>query len=130
MRIKWTTLYVDDQDKALHFYTDKLGFQKKSDFSQGSYRWLTVVSPEEPDGVELVLESAANTAGNAYRKAMRDKEQPVANFLVSDVRGEHDRLVAKGVQFTKPVTSATGSVIAVLDDTCGNLIQLTKLTWG
>jgi predicted enzyme related to lactoylglutathione lyase len=130
MRIKWTTLYVDDQDKALHFYTDKLGFQKKSDFSQGSYRWLTVVSPEDPDGVELVLESAANPAGDAYRKAMRDKAQPVANFLVSDVQGEHDRLAARGVTFTTPVTSATGSVIAVLDDTCGNLIQLTKLTWG
>jgi predicted enzyme related to lactoylglutathione lyase len=130
MRIKWSTLYVDDQEKALKFYTDTLGFQKKADFSQGSYRWLSVASPEEPDGVELVLESNANPAGKAYQQALRSKEQPAANFLVSDVQAEHDRLVAKGVKFIKPVTSTTGSVIAVLDDTCGNLIQLTKLSWG
>jgi predicted enzyme related to lactoylglutathione lyase len=130
MRIKWTTLYVDDQEKALEFYTDKLGFQKKTDFSQGSYRWLTVVSPEEPEGVELVLESNANAAGKAYQEALRGKGLPAFNFLVNDVQAEHDRLVAKDVKFTKPVTSTTGSIIAVLDDTCGNLIQLTKLTWG
>jgi predicted enzyme related to lactoylglutathione lyase len=130
MRIKWSTLYVDDQEKALGFYTEKLGFQKKSDFSQGNYRWLTVVSAEEPDGVELVLESNANAAGKAYQQAMRGKSLPAANFLVGDVQAEHDRLAAKGVKFTKPVTSVTGSIIAVLDDTCGNLIQLTHLTWG
>ena len=130
MRIKWTTLYVNDQEKALKFYTDNLGFQKKTDFSQGSYRWLTVASPEDPQGVELVLESSANPAGKAYQEALREKGQPAAQFLVNDVQAEHDRLVAKGVKFTKPVTSTTGSVIAVLDDTCGNLIQLTKLTWG
>jgi predicted enzyme related to lactoylglutathione lyase len=130
MRIKWTTLYVDDQDKALTFYTEKLGFQKKADFSQGSYRWLTVASPEDPDGVELVLESNSNPAGKAYQEALRGKAQPAANFLVNDVQAEHDRLAAKDVKFTTPVTSTTGSIIAVLDDTCGNLIQLTKLTWG
>ena len=130
MRIKWTTLYVDDQSKALRFYTDTLGFRKKADFSQGSYRWLTVASPEEPDGVELVLESNANPAGKAYQAALRAKGQPAAQFLVSDVQAEHDRLAARGVEFTMPVTSATGSIIAVLDDTCGNLIQLTHLTWG
>lgn len=130
MRIKWSTLYVDDQEKALRFYTDTLGFLKKADFSQGSYRWLTVGSPEEPDGVELVLESTANAAGKAYQQALRAGNRPAANFLVNDVQAEHDRLAAKGVRFTTPVTSATGSVIAVLDDTCGNLIQLTKLTWG
>jgi predicted enzyme related to lactoylglutathione lyase len=130
MRIKWTTLYVDDQDKALQFYTDKLGFQKKGDFSQGSYRWLTVVSPEDPEGMELVLESTANPAGKAYQAAIRGQEQPAAQFLVSDVQAEHDRLVAKGVKFTMPVTSAKGSVIARLDDTCGNLIQLAHITWG
>jgi predicted enzyme related to lactoylglutathione lyase len=130
MRIKWSTLYVDDQEKALRFYTDTLGFQKKSDFSQGSYRWLTVTAPDDPDGVELVLESTANPAGKAYQAAMRGQSQPAANFLVDDVQAVHDRLVAKGVTFTKPVTNATGSVIAVLDDTCGNLIQLTRLTWG
>jgi predicted enzyme related to lactoylglutathione lyase len=130
MRIKWTTLYVNDQDKALEFYTDTLGFQKKTDFSQGSYRWLTVASPEDPEGVELVLESNANPAGKAYQGALREKGQPAAQFLVNDVQTEYDRLVAKGVKFTKGVTSTTGSVIAMLDDTCGNLIQLTKLTWG
>jgi predicted enzyme related to lactoylglutathione lyase len=130
MRIKWTTLYVDDQEKALKFYTDKLGFQKKTDVSQGNYRWLTVVSAEEPEGVELVLESNANSAGKAYQHALREKHLPAAQFLVNDVQADHDRLVAQGVKFTKPVTSTTGSVIAVLDDTCGNLIQLIKLSWG
>lgn len=130
MRIKWTTLYVDDQNKALQFYTDKLGFQKKADFSHGNYRWLTVVSPEEPEGVELVLESSANPAGKAYQEALHGKGQPAANFWVKDVQADYDRLAAKGVTFTKPVTSTTGSVIAVLDDTCGNLIQLTQLAWG
>jgi predicted enzyme related to lactoylglutathione lyase len=130
MRIKWTTLYVNDQEKALKFYTEGLGFQKKADFSQGSYRWLTVVSPEEPEGVELILESSANPAGKAYQEATRAQGRPALQLLVNDVQAEHDRLVAKGVEFTKPVTSTTGSVIAVLDDTCGNLIQLTKLTWG
>jgi len=130
MRIKFSTLYVDDQEKALDFYTNTLGFQKKSDFSQGNYRWLTVVSAEEPDGTELVLESNKNAAGKAYQEALRSKNQIAANFLVDDVQAEYDRLSAKGVSFTKPVTSVTGSVIAILDDTCGNLIQLTHLTWG
>jgi predicted enzyme related to lactoylglutathione lyase len=130
MRIKWTTLYVDDQKKALVFYTDKLGFQKKADFSQGNYRWLTVASPEDPEGVELVLESNANPAGKAYQEALHGQGQPAAQFLVKDVQAEHDRLAAKGVKFTKPVMSTTGSIIAVLDDSCGNLIQLTQLTWG
>jgi len=130
MRIKWSTLYVDDQEKALQFYTDTLGFKKKSDFSNGGYRWLTVASSEDPDGVELVLESNANPAGKAYQQALRGQTKPAAQFLVNDVQVEHDRLVTKGVNFTTPVTSVTGSVIAVLDDTCGNLIQLVHLTWG
>ena len=130
MRIKWTRLYVDDQERALRFYTDKLGFQKKADFSQGSYRWLTVSSAEEPEGVELLLESTANPAGKAYQEALRGQGQPAAQFQVNDVKTEHDRLAAKGVRFTTPVTATTGSVIAVLDDTCGNLIQLVQLTWG
>lgn len=130
MRIKWNTLYVDDQKKALQFYTDTLGFQKKSDFSQGNYRWLTVVSPDDADGVELVLESNANPAGKAYQAALRGQGRPAAQFLVNDVQAEHDRLAGKGVKFTTPVTSVTGSVIAMLDDTCGNFIQLTQLTWG
>jgi predicted enzyme related to lactoylglutathione lyase len=130
MRIKWTTLYVDDQEKAMQFYTGKLGFQKKADFSQGTYRWLTVASPEDPDGVELLLESNANPAGKAYQAALREKGQVAAQFLVNDVQAEHDRLAANGVRFTKPVTPTKGSIIAVLDDTCGNLIQLTQLAWG
>jgi predicted enzyme related to lactoylglutathione lyase len=130
MRIKWTTLYVDDQEKALKFYTDKLGFQKKTDVSQGSYRWVTVASPEDPEGVELVLESNAYPAGKAYQEALHGQGRPAAQFLVKDVQAEHDRLAAKGVKFTKAVTSTTGSIIARLDDTCGNLIQLAQLTWG
>jgi predicted enzyme related to lactoylglutathione lyase len=130
MRIKWTTLYVDDQKKALQFYTDTLGFQKKADFTNGNYRWLTVASPEDSEGVELVLESNANPAGKAYQEAVRGQGQPAAQFLVNDVQAEYDRLAAKGVKFTTPVTSTTGSIIAVLDDSCGNLIQLTHLTWG
>jgi predicted enzyme related to lactoylglutathione lyase len=130
MRIKWTKLYVDDQEKALKFYTEKLGFQKKTDFSQGSYRWLTIVSPEDAEGVELVLESSSNPAGKAYQEALYGQSQPAAQFLVKDAKVEHERLAEKGVKFTMPVTAVTGSVIAMLDDTCGNLIQLTELTWG
>ena len=89
-------LYVDDQEKALQFYTDKLGFQKKADFSQGNYRWLTVASQEDPEGVELVLESNANPAGKAYQEAVRGQGQPAAQFLVDDVQAEHDRLTAAG----------------------------------
>ncbi len=130
MRIKWTTLYVDDQERALQFYTGKLGFLKKADFSQGNYRWLTVASPEDPDGTELLLESNANPTGKAYQEALRSQSRPAAQFLVADVQAEHDRLAAEGVKFTLPVTKTTGSVIAALDDTCGNLIQLTQLAWG
>ncbi|HXH90518.1 MAG TPA: VOC family protein [Thermoanaerobaculia bacterium] len=130
MRIKWTTLYVDDQEKALQFYTETLGFQKKADFTNGNYRWLTIASPEDPDGMELVLESNANPAGKAYQEALRNQSRPAAQFLVKDVQAEHDRLASKGVTFTVPVTRTTGSIIAVLDDTLGNLIQLVQLTWG
>jgi predicted enzyme related to lactoylglutathione lyase len=130
MRIKWSTIYVDDQEKALKFYTEKLGFQKKSDFSSGNYRWLTIVSAEEPGGVELQLESTANVVGKSYQQGLHGKQLPAQNFMVNDVQAEHDRLSAGGVKFTKPVTNTQGSVIAVLDDTCGNLIQLTHLSWG
>jgi predicted enzyme related to lactoylglutathione lyase len=130
MRIKWTGIYVNDQEKALAFYTSVLGFQKKADVSNGGYRWLTVASPEDPNGTELVLESSANPAGKAYQQALRSMAQPAAQFLVSNVQAEHDRLAAKRVEFVKPVTSTIGSTIAVLDDTCGNLIQLTQLAKG
>jgi predicted enzyme related to lactoylglutathione lyase len=130
MKIKWTKLYVDDQEKALHFYTDVLGFQKKADFSHGNYRWLTVASPEDTDGVELVLELNANPTGKAYQQSLYSQGVGATQFLVSNVQSEHDRLAARGVKFTTPVTSTTASVIAILDDTCGNLIQLVQLAWG
>ncbi len=128
MKIKITSLYVDDQEKALSFYTDKLGFVKKSDFSQGNYRWLTVVSAEEPTGVELVLESAAfMPAARTYQQALHEQGRPAAMFFVDDVNKEYERLKALGVTFTKPPTKTVGSTITMLEDTCGNLIQLTKL---
>ena len=129
MKIKWTGLYVNDQEKALRFYTGVLGFKKKADFSNGPYRWLTVGSPEDPDGMELVLESNANPAGKAYQEALYGQQMRAAQFLVNDVQAEHDRLAAQGVKFAVPVTKTTGSIIAVLDDTCGNLIQLVQLAW-
>jgi predicted enzyme related to lactoylglutathione lyase len=129
MKIKWTTLYVNEQEKALKFYTGVLGFQKKSDFSQGPYRWLTVASAEDPDGVELILESNANPAAKAYQAAMYGAQMRAAQFLVNNVQAEHDRLAERGVKFTMPVTKVTGSIIAVLDDTCGNLIQLFQPAW-
>lgn len=129
MKIKWTTVYVNDQEKALRFYTDVLGFKKKADFSQGPYRWLTVVSPEDTDGTEIILESNSNPAGKAYQQALYGQQQRAAQFLVNDVQAEYDRLATRGVKFTMPVTKVTGSIIAVLDDTCGNLIQLVQLAW-
>ena len=129
MKIKWTTVYVNDQEKALRFYTDVLGFQKKADFSQGPYRWLTVTASGDPDGVELILESNTNPAGKAYQEALYGQQMRAAQFLVNDVQAEHDRLAAQGVKFTLPATKVTGSIIAVLDDTCGNLIQLFQPAW-
>jgi predicted enzyme related to lactoylglutathione lyase len=129
MKIKWTTIYVNDQEKALQFYTGVLGFEKKADFSQGPYRWLTVASPDDPDGVELILEANSNPAGKAFQEALYGRQQRAAQFLVGDVQAEHDRLAAQGVKFTMPVTKVTGSVIAVFDDSCGNLIQLFQAAW-
>ena len=128
MKIKLTNVYVDDQEKALRFYTEKLGFVKKNDFSQGSYRWLTVVSAEEPAGVELVLQATAFVPpAKPYQQALREMGTPAAMFFVDDVKKEHERIQALGVTFTKPPTKTVGSTIAVLDDTCGNLVQLTQL---
>jgi predicted enzyme related to lactoylglutathione lyase len=129
MKIKWTSVFVNDQEKALRFYTDVLGFQKKADFSSGSYRWLTVVSPDESDGTELILESNSNPAGKAYQEALYGQGMRAAQFAVNDVQGEYDRLAAKGVRFTMPVTKVTGSIIAVFDDSCGNLVQLVQPSW-
>ncbi len=127
MKIKVTSIYVDDQDKALRFYTDVLGFVKKADVTKGPYRWLTTASPEEPDGVELQLAPNDNPAAKAYQQAMFEQGQPAAMFYVDDVQREYDRMKAAGAEFTMPPTKVTGSTIAVANDTCGNLIQITAL---
>jgi predicted enzyme related to lactoylglutathione lyase len=127
MKIKLTSVYVDDQDKALRFYTEVLGFTKKADFSQGPYRWLTVASPEEPDGTELQLALNDNPAAKAYQQAIFQQGQPAAMFFTDDVRGDHERIKARGAAFTMPPTGVHYATIATLNDTCGNLIQLTEL---
>src|SRR5271169_3728765 len=127
MKIKLTSVYVDDQGKALRFYTEVLGFAKKADFSQGPYRWLTVASAEEPGGTELQLALNDNPAAKAYQQAMFQQVQAVANFFTDDVKGDYERIKGRGAEFTMPPTDVTGATIAVLNDTCGNLIQLTQL---
>ena len=129
MKIKLASIYVDDQEKALRFYTEVLGFTKKTDFSQGPYRWLTVASPEEPEGTELQLALNNNPAAKAYQQAMFQQGQPGAMFFTDDVKGDYERIKARGAEFTMPPTDATASTIAMLNDTCGNLIQLTQLAW-
>ncbi|HTE86900.1 MAG TPA: VOC family protein [Dehalococcoidia bacterium] len=130
MKIKLTSIYVDAQDKALRFYTDVLGFVKKTEVSQGPYRWLTVASAEEPDGTELQLALNDNPAAQAYHQSLKAQGTPAANFYTDDVQRDHDRIGAKGVTFTVPPTKAAWGNMAVLDDTSGNLIQLTQLSWG
>jgi predicted enzyme related to lactoylglutathione lyase len=127
MKIKLTSVYVDDQEKALRFYTEVLGFTKKTDFSQGPYRWLTVASPEEPDGTELQLALNNNPAAKAYQQALFQQSQPAAMFFSDDVQAEYERMKARGAEFTTPPTDVTASKIAMLKDTCGNLIQVTQL---
>jgi predicted enzyme related to lactoylglutathione lyase len=127
MKIKITTLYVDDQEKALRFYTDVLGFVKKSDFSQGPYRWLTVASPEDPGGTELQLALNNNPAAKTFQQALFQQNQPAAMFFTDDIASDHERIKSHGAQFTMPPTDVTASKIAMLNDTCGNLIQVTQL---
>jgi predicted enzyme related to lactoylglutathione lyase len=127
MKIKVTSLYVDDQDKALRFYTDVLGLTKKTDFSQGSYRWLTVAPAEDPDGTQLQLALNSNPAAKAYQEAIFQQGQPAMMFFTDDVKGDYERIKTNGGEFTMPPTDVTGSTIAMLKDTCGNLIQLTQL---
>jgi len=127
MKIKVTSVYVDDQEKALHFYTGVLGFTKKTDFSQGPYRWLTVCSPEEPNGTELQLALNSNPAAKTYQQAIFQQNQPAILFFTDDIQGEYERIKAQGAEFTMPPTTVTGSTIAMLKDTCGNLVQLTQL---
>jgi predicted enzyme related to lactoylglutathione lyase len=127
MKIKLTSVHVDDQEKALRFYTDVLGFVKKADFSQGRYRWLTVASQEEPDGTELQLALSNDPAAKAYQQALFQQSQPAAMFLTHDVQADYERMKARGAEFTMPPTDVTASRIAMLNDTCGNLIQITQL---
>src|SRR5579872_1525561 len=124
MKIKLTSVYVDDQEKALRFYTEVLGFSKKADFSNGPFRWLTVVSPEEPNGTELQLALNDKPAAKAYQQALFQQRQPAAMFFTDDVKGDYERIKSRGGEFTMTPTSVTGSRIAMLNDGCGNLIQL------
>jgi predicted enzyme related to lactoylglutathione lyase len=127
MKIKVTSVFVDDQDKALRFYTEVLGFSKKTDFSQGPFRWLTVASPEEPDGIQLQLALNNNPAAKTYQQAMFEQGQPAMMFYTDNIQGDYERIKALGAEFTMPPTDVTASIIAKLNDTCGNLIQLVQL---
>ena len=127
MKIKLTSVYVDNQDNALRFYSEVLGFQKKADFSNGPFRWLTVASAEDPDGTELQLAQNNNPAAKAYQQALFQQSQPAAMFFTDDVQADYERMKARGAEFTMPPTDVTASKIAVLNDTCGNLIQITEL---
>jgi catechol 2,3-dioxygenase-like lactoylglutathione lyase family enzyme len=124
MRINLTSVYVDDQDKALAFYTDVLGFAKKTEIPVGESRWLTVVSPEAPDGPELLLEPDAHPAARSFKEALVADGIPFTSFAVDDVEAEFDRLRSAGVRFTQEPAQMGPVTTAVLDDTCGNLIQL------
>ncbi|WP_262012896.1 VOC family protein [Micromonospora sp. Mcm103] len=126
MRINLTSVYVDDQDKALRFYTEVLGFVKKTDVPTGEYRWLTVVSPDAPDGVELLLEPDAHPAAKAFKEALAADGIPLTQFAVDDVAAEHDRLRGLGVLFTQEPVDMGPVITAVFDDTCGNLIQIAQ----
>jgi predicted enzyme related to lactoylglutathione lyase len=127
LKIKLTTVYVNDQDKALRFYTEVLGFVKKDDFTNGPYRWLTVASPADPDGTALQLALNNNPAGKAYQEALFTQSQPAVMFNTDDLAGDYERMKARGAEFTMPPTDVTMSKIAMLNDTAGNLIQITQL---
>ena len=124
MKIKINSIFVNDQDKALKFYTEILGFVKKEDIPIGKYRWLTVVSPEGPDDIELVLEPNANKAAKTFQKSIYEQGLPATIFEVDDIRKEYERLISKKVKFTQKPTQSGDVIIAVFDDTCGNLIQI------
>ena len=127
MRINITSVFVDDQAKALDFYTDKLRFVLKTDVPAGAFRWLTVVSPEAPDGTELLLEPNDHPAAQAFQQAIVADGIPATSFAVEDVQAEYERLTAAGVTFTQAPTDMGPVTIAVLDDTCGNLIQISAM---
>ena len=127
MKIKLTSVYVDDQEKARRFYTEVLGFVKKADFSNGPFRWLTVASAEDPGGTELQLALNNNPAAKAFQHALFEQGQPAAMFYTDDVQAEYERMKARGADFTLPPKDVTGSKIAMVNDTCGNLLQVTQL---
>ena len=127
MKIKVTSVYVDDQEKALHFYTEVLGMVKKADFSNGPYRWLTVATAEEPDGPELQLALNNSPTAKSYQQAIFQQGQAAFNFFTDNVDGDYERMKGLGAEFTMTPTDVTASKIAILNDTCGNLIQLTEL---
>jgi predicted enzyme related to lactoylglutathione lyase len=130
MKIKLTSVYVDDQEKALRFYTEVLGFVKKSDFRQGPFRWLTVGSAEDPNGAELQLALNNNPAAKTFQQALFQQGQPAAMFFSDDLEGDYERMKSRGAEFTMPPKDVTASKIAMLNDTCGNLLQLTQLMRG
>ena len=128
MKINLTRVYVNDQNKALRFYTEVLGFVVKADFSKGPFRWLTVASAEDPAGTQLQLALDDNPAAKAFQEAMFRAGQPAAMFASQDVHADYERMKARGAEFTMPPTDVTASKIAMLNDTCGNLIQITQLS--
>jgi catechol 2,3-dioxygenase-like lactoylglutathione lyase family enzyme len=128
VKIKLCSVFVDDQDKALKFYTDVLGFVKKSDFPVGEFKWLTVISPEGPDEIELLLEPNENPAAKTYQKAIFEQEIPSTSFFVEDIEKEYERMRGLGVKFhSKPTKLELGPTVAVFNDTCGNLIQIVQI---
>ncbi len=127
MKIKLTSVYVDDQEKALRFYTEALGLTKKADFRQGPFRWLTVASPEEPEGAELQLALNDDPAAQAYQRAIFQQGRPAIMFFTDDVSGDYERIRARAVEFVLPPTEVAGATIAKLNDGCGNLVQITQL---
>ncbi|MBC8497670.1 VOC family protein [Candidatus Bathyarchaeota archaeon] len=126
MKINLSSVYVDDQGKALKFYTEVLGFVKKADIPVGEFRWLTVVSPEEPEGTELLLEPSDNPATKTFKKALFEQGIPLTSFAVEDIQGEYERMRKLGVKFTMKPTEMGPVTVAVFDDTCGNLIQIAQ----
>ncbi len=126
MKIRFTSVFVTDQDKALKFYTEVLGFVKKTDISAGEFRWLTVVSPEEPDGTELLLEPMGFPPAKTYQKALFEAGIPLTSFAVLDIQKEYERMKKLGVKFTQKPTKMGPVTTALFDDTCGNLIQIVQ----
>ncbi len=129
MKIKLTRIYVNDQDKALRFYTEVMGFVKKADVTQGDYRWLAVATDEEPDGVQMELALNSDPAAEAFHEALYKQRQPAAMFHTSDLQADYERMKAAGAHFIEAPSSHQWGSMAVLDDTCGNLIQLTQPAW-